>query len=441
VIALSPTALTFNAQQGAANPPNQTVALSNAGGGTFNWTASVTSGAWLTVTPPSGTGAATLTIAASSAGLNPGTYNGTVQVAVSGAGNTPQTLAVTFTVVQAAASAISLTPNSLQFTATAGSNPATQTFQVLNVYSTTLGWTAAASTQTGGNWLSVSPSSGVSPATLTVTVSSAALANGVYLGGITITALSSSNATNSPQVLPVSLAVSVSVPAIGQNGIVDGAGFASTISAGGIASLFGTNLAASTASAAAVPLPTILAGTQVLVNGVAAPLFYVSPKQINFQMPAETVGASVSVVVVSGGINSVSASVNIAAAGPGIFTVNSNGQGQAALLNQDNSVNSAQNPAAAGSVIQIFATGLGLTNPAIAAGQPGSSSPLDNTVSTPVVTIDGVSAVVGFSGLAPGFVGLYQVNVTVPAGTASGSATLQIQINGQSSNTATVAIK
>jgi adhesin/invasin len=229
---------------------------------------------------------------------------------------------------------------------------------------------------------------------------------------------------------------------IGQNGIVDGAAFASTLSGGGIASLFGMNLAASTSSAAAVPLPTILAATQVLVNGVPAPLFYVSPTQINFQMPPEPAGSNVSVVVTSGGINSLSATVSIAAAGPGIFTVNSNGQGQAAALNQDNSPNSSQNPAAAGSVIQIFATGLGATNPAIAAGQPGPSSPpLASTVSTPLVTINGNSAPVGFSGLAPGYVGLYQVNATVPAGTASGAASLQIQINGQSSNTVTVAIK
>jgi adhesin/invasin len=314
-----------------------------------------------------------------------------------------------------------------------------QTFQVLNSLSGALGWTATATTLVGSNWLSISPTSGVTPSTLTVSAASASLAKGIYLGNITITALTSANPINSPQSLLVALAVSA--PVIGQNGIVDGAGFASVISSGGIASLFGTNLAASTASAAAVPLPTTLGGTQVLVNGVPAPLFYVSPTQINFQMPPEPVGASMAVTVVSGGITSLQATVGIAAAGPGIFTVNSNGQGQGAVLNQDYSVNSAQNPAAAGSVIQIFASGLGLTNPPIAAGQPGSASPLDFTVNTPVVTIAGVPATVLFSGLAPTFVGLYQVNVQVPTGTASGPASLQIQINGQTSNSATVAIR
>jgi len=439
VIALNPPSLAFTAQQGGANPANQTVPLLNSGGGTLNWTASVTSGAWLTVSPGSGTGAATLTISTNIAGLNPGSYSGTIQVAATGASNTPQTVAVNLTVISAAASAISLTPNSLQFATTAGTSPATQSFQVLNNFAGALGWTATANTLVGSSWLSVSPTSGVSPSTLTVSIASASLAKGIYLGNITITALTSANAINSPQSLLVALAADA--PVIGQNGIVEGAGFSQVVSSGGIASLFGTNLAASTASATVVPLPSILANTQVLVNGVAAPLFYVSPTQINFQMPPEPVGAGVSVTVVSGGINSLQATVNIAPAGPGIFTSTSNGTGQGAVLNQDYSANSAQNPAAAGSVIQIFATGLGLTNPQLAAGQPGSASPLNMTVNTPVVIIDGVPGQVSFSGLAPGFVGLYQVNVQVPAGTPSGAATLQIQINGQTSNTATVAIR
>ncbi len=440
VISLNPLSLAFSAQQGGANPANQTVPLLNTGGGTLNWTASVTSGAWLTVSPASGTGPGTLTVGANVAGLAAGSYSGAIQVAAAGASNTPQTLAVTLTVIQASASAISLTPNSLQFIAAAGTSPATQSFQVLNSFPGALGWTAAAKTLVGSNWLSVSPTAGVAPSTLTVSVASASLAKGIYLGNITITALASANALNSPQSLLVALAVDA--PVIGQNGIVDGAGFSSMISPGGIASLFGTNLAAGTGSATVLPLPTTLANTQVLVNGVPAPLFYVSPTQINFQMPAETVGASVSVTVVSGAITSLQATVSIAAAGPGIFTNTSDGKGQGALLNQDFSPNSAQNPAAAGSVIQIFATGLGLTNPSVAAGQPGASSPpLNMTVNTPLVTIGGAAAPVLFSGLAPGFVGLYQVNAQVPQGTPSGSASLQIQINGQTSNSATVAIR
>src|SRR5205814_5351732 len=131
----------------------------------------------------------------------------------------------------------------------------------------------------------------------------------LYQGTITINATGSSNAANSPQTLPVIL--SVDAPLIGTNGIVNGASFSrdAIVSPGSIVSLFGVNLALATQSASALPLPTTLAGTQVLVGGTAAPLFYVSPTQINFQMPTEAVGASVSVIVVSAGIPSLTALV------------------------------------------------------------------------------------------------------------------------------------
>src|SRR5579871_1578842 len=418
-ISLSPGAVSFSANQGGASPASKTVSLSNAGGGTLNWSAAAVGGSWLSVTPASGTGPATLTISAVTSGLAAGNYTGSIQVTATGAGNTPQTIAVSFIVVQGASSAIALTPMSLQFVTATGTSPAAQTFQVQNSFSSTLGFTATATTLSGGNWLSVSPSSGASPATVTVTVNSNGLAKGVYQGAVTIAALASSNAINSPQTVQIALAVSA--PVIGQNGIVEGAGFATLVSSGGIESLFGQNLAMDTASATTLPLPKTLANTQVLVNNEPAPLFYVSPTQINFQMPAEPAGASVSVVVVSTNIVSLGETVNIAAAGPGIFTTNSSGSGQGAILNQDFSANSSTNPAPVGSVIQIFSSGLGLTNPSVPAGQAATSSPLSLTVAAPIVTVGGNNAVVGFSGLAPGFVGLYQVNVTVPAGTPSGA--------------------
>ena len=298
------------------------------------------------------------------------------------------------------------------------------------------------STVTGGNWLSVSPTTGVAPSTVTVTVSSATLAKGAYQGSLIIQASSGSNATNSPQIVQVALAIDA--PVAPANGIVNGASFSKDAvnSPGSIVSLFGTNLASGTASNAGLPLPTNLLGTQVLVSGkYFAPLFYVSPTQINFQMPTEAAGNPVSLVVISSGVTSLAAAVKMAPEIPGIFTATPGGTGQAAALNQDNSPNSAQNPAAAGSVIQIFATGLGVTNPAAATGQAGASSlPLNQTVSTPVVTIANQPATVSFSGLAPGFVGLYQVNAQVPAG-LSGNVSLQIQINEQSSNTATIAVR
>ncbi|MGH8245735.1 MAG: IPT/TIG domain-containing protein [Gammaproteobacteria bacterium] len=241
------------------------------------------------------------------------------------------------------------------------------------------------------------------------------------------------------------MTLAVGVPLVADKGIVNGASFSrdTVVSPGSLASLFGVNLAARAEAAVSVPLPTTLGGTQVLVNDMAAPLFFVSPTQINFQVPAEVAGTSMIVVVASGNDLSPPATTPVAPQGPGIFTAAASGAGQAAVLNQDGSANSAQNPAAAGSVLQIFATGLGATNPPAATGQPGALSPPFNvTVQQPIVLVGGSAADVEFSALAPGFVGLYQVNARIPAATAAGnSVTLQVQMGGRNSNLVTIAVR
>jgi len=446
-IALNPPSLTFNAAVGGTNPATQAVTITNSGGGTLTWTTSVTSGAWLSVSPgsgsTSGTAASPLTIGVNVSGLSAGTLTGSIQVAAAGASNTPQTVAVTLVLAASGATTIVLSPASLPFTAASGTNPATQTFQISNSTGTgSLGWTAVTSEVSGGTWLTVSPMTGVAPSTVTVSVSSASLAPGLYQGSVIVQASASSNATNPTLTLPVFLAVGA--PTISANGVVNGASFSTNavVSPGSIASLFGVNLAPSAINASTVPLPTTLMGTQVLVLGKPVPLFFVSPTQINFQMPAEATGSAVPVVVVWSGVTSSTATANLAPAVPGIFTTGSSGSGQAAALNQDNSANSAQNPAAAGSIVQIFATGLGATNPPAATGQPGGAAPNLNLTATPVVMIGGLPATVSFSGLAPGYIGLYQVNAQVPLGLSSSAATtLQIQINGQTSNTVTIAVR
>jgi uncharacterized protein (TIGR03437 family) len=120
----------------------------------------------------------------------------------------------------------------------------------------------------------------------------------------------------------------------------------------------------------------------------------------------------------------------LAPAAPGIFTANQDGTGQGAVLNENFSANSAQNPEARGATIQIFATGLGATNPPVPSGQPGATTPPFNlTTETPVVLIGNVAAQVSFSAMAPGFVGLYQVNAVIPTGIAPGNAvSLQIRL-------------
>ena len=443
-LVVTPSSLDFISSPGRGDPASQTLTIT-ALDGVLNWavTASTVSGGnWLSVTGTSGVTPHAFVVAVKTAGLAEGTYRGAVTVAAPDATNSPRIVNVTLTVGTPGTPAISLRPSSLVFAASSGRTPPSQTFEVQNTGTGVLGWTATVSTQSGGSWLAVSPTTAVAPSVLTVSVNPSRLSAGAYTGTITIGALPGVSASNSPQVLTVGLVVDA--PAVALGGVVNAASYApeAVVSPGSIASLFGTNLAKTTATAPSTPLPTILGGAQVLVNSVPAPLFYVSPTQINFQMPLVSADTNAEIVVVSDGVRGLPASVRTTSAAPGIFTAAGSGTGQAAALLEDFSLNSAQNPIAAGRVLQIFATGLGATNPVIAVGQPASASPLSVTVSAPVVLIGGNPAEVLFSGLAPGLVGANQINVRVPAGTPPGNTVpVQVQAAGRTSNTATIAVR
>ena len=342
---------------------------------------------------------------------------------------------------------LSVLPASFDLEAIAGAvDPLLEMVTIANTVSGTASWTARATTARattpgGLGWLSIFPKTGLTPATVTVSVDASGLAVGDHRGTVFIAPVLDPADT---ALIPVRVAVAESAPVIGEGGIVNGASFSgeATVSPGSIASLFGMNLAAGTETASGLPLPTMLAGTQVLVDDVPAPLFFVSPLQINFQVPFEATGSSVPMVVVSNGVPGPEVMVQVEAAAPGIFTAVPGGSGPGAILNEDFSPNSAENPAAVGSVVQIFATGLGATDPPLATGQTGASAPpLNLTAMVPVVMIGGAPAEVLFSGMAPGFVGLYQVNARVPAATPAGDEVpLEIEIGEGSSNTVTLAV-
>ncbi len=211
---------------------------------------------------------------------------------------------------------------------------------------------------------------------------------------------------------------------------------------GAIVSIFGNNLAPGTQAASTTPLPTSLAATSVSFNNVPAPLFFVSAGQINAQVPFGVSAGAVQVAVNRNGAVT-TGTVSMSGFSPGIFTVNQQGTGTGAILHAANfTAVTSTSPASAGEFIAIFLTGLGTVNPAVASGAVAPTiSPLAETPTRPTVTIAGVPAAVSFSGLAPGFVGLYQVNVQVPAGLPSGSQTLQLTMNGITANPVTVAVR
>jgi adhesin/invasin len=230
-------------------------------------------------------------------------------------------------------------------------------------------------------------------------------------------------------------------------GALNGAGFVvgAPLPEGGIASLFGSNLAAAINYASNIPLPNSLEDISVTVNGIPAPLFFVSPLQINVQIPwnalpsGSTTGTG-NIVVTAGTGVSQAFSAPLAATAPALLTTHS-GTGQAIAINPDGSLADSTHPAKPGEVLVLLANGLGPVTPAISDGvAPGAAE--RNTISTPTVLIGGVSAQVQFSGLSPQFVALNQINVQVPSGvTPSGAVPIQIKIGGvTTSNKVTIAV-
>ena len=142
----------------------------------------------------------------------------------------------------------------------------------------------------------------------------------------------------------------------------------------------------------------------------------------------------------NGNLPSASITLGIAPAAPGIFTLSQDGTGPGAVLHPDGSLVSVASPAAVDEVVAIFCTGLGSVTPAVESGQPAPLFPAATTLIPPQVTIGGELAEVVFSGLAPGFAGLYQVNARVPAGLAAGAQPLVIT-SGLSSSSVTLAVE
>jgi uncharacterized protein (TIGR03437 family) len=235
-------------------------------------------------------------------------------------------------------------------------------------------------------------------------------------------------------------------PSINPGGVVNAASYATTIAPGSIAASFGSYLLSSPAQPQATPLPTTLSGLFMQFGGATrAPLFYVSGSQVNFQVPWEVAGQSQAPLTVTvDGQTSAPQTANIAPFSPGIFAINGQGTGQGAILDASYHMVDASNAAIPGStVLQIFCTGLGAVTNQPQTGFPAPASPpLAETRTTPAVTVGGVSANVLFSGLAPGFVGEYQVNALVPATVLAGTAVpVVVSIGGATSNTVTIAVQ
>jgi uncharacterized protein (TIGR03437 family) len=242
------------------------------------------------------------------------------------------------------------------------------------------------------------------------------------------------------------------IPSLGLVTVVNAASFVpGPIAPGSIVSGFGSGLAATTGGAVSVPLPTKVADVTVNVGGTLAPLFFVSPQQINFQIPRLASG-TFPVQVFSAGKRVASGTVAVTVASPAIFTTNQQGTGQGAGINDDGHPNgdlpppgsddhSGSGPVKVGGVIQLFGTGGGRTNPDPPLGDAAPSS-APTIAGTPLAQVGGLAATVLYSGAAPGLVGVWQVNVRIPSTVRPGAnVPVILTLTGKTAPTVTIAVQ
>ncbi len=433
----TPATLAFNYQTGGATPAPQSFALAS-GNVQVSFTAT-SPGNWLQLSPQRGTTPGSVLVTANPAGLPAGTYGGTINVVAYGA-TSSAAVAVTLTIT--APPQLTIAPSQLFFAVPVGGPaPAPQTLTVTST-GAPLAFTAAA----GSIWLGVTPTSGTTPVTLTVSVNPASLSIGTYNGTINITQAGSAV----PQMILITLQVGSGGPTPTIAGVINAAsGAIGTVAPGMAISIFGTALGPQTGVGFAAPpeggtVATTLAGTEVLFDGAPAPVLFTLNGQVNALAPFELANKPNTVLqVVSNGVTSVGMTLPVVPAEPGLFTANGTGKGQGSILNQDYSINSASNPAAQGSAIMLFGTGGGLTDPPSTDGALNPMPPPFGKLTLGVTaTVGGQPATVLYAGPAPGLVsGIIQINVTLPSGTPSGNVPVVVQVGTASSQTVTVVVQ
>ncbi|HKE26253.1 MAG TPA: glycoside hydrolase family 44 protein [Bryobacteraceae bacterium] len=230
--------------------------------------------------------------------------------------------------------------------------------------------------------------------------------------------------------------------------VTNAASYASAIAPGQMVDVWGLGLGPATVANLTLDsngmVSTAVAGVRILFNGIPATLVFVSSKQCSAVVPYfGAIGATTDVQVEYQGVRSDPFQVSVSPTAPGLFTANASGSGQGSILNQDNTVNSAANPAVRGSTVILWATGEGLTDPPGVDGRPGADV-LPRPTAAVSVNIGGYPATVEYAGAAPGFMpGVLQINAQMSANVQPGNAVpVQITIGGASSQgSVTVAVR
>jgi len=437
MLTATPQSLNFSLPAGSPSPSTQSVQLN----GTPNLAYTTSSDApWLTASPSNGTIPGALNISANAAGMVPGNYLGTITVASGGA---ITNITVSLNVTNAAT--LVLTPTTLSFQFTPGSAvPPAQTITV-NSTAGPIPFTALSTTSIGGNWLSVTANSTVTPATLTVNVVPAGLAAGTYRGLITV----SSGASADFRTAQVTLLVTAPAGPSIRTALHGATRELSAVAPGMILSLQGRALGPAVGIPGTITpagaVETTLNGFRVLFDDVPAPILYSVEGRMDVVAPYSIAGRrNTRVQVENAGIRSEILDLVVSPdAAPGIYSLDNTGRGQASALNENGTVNGPANPISQTGALVFYATGEGQTLPA---GQDGRIISTDIRVpALPVaVNIGGVPVEVLYAGSAPGQVsGVMQVNVRLNADVPRGPAVpLELRIGPAPSQTGlTVAIQ
>ena len=458
-----PTGLVFIGTAGGPNPNAQSVTLTNVAGLASSYTSSKSAGAgasWITLSsatgsaPPSAT--TRITAQANTTGLSAGVRQGTFTLQFGDGSLRTVDVALVLRAGPAANSA------KIHSTTTVGCAPA----RLIPIF-TSLGsdfnipasWPSAlemivvddcGEPLTAGS-VATTFSNGDPVLALT------ALREGNWGGtwtprsagsaGVTLTAQSRNTTGNLQGSVRMAgaLRTNPNVPVISSNGVVSSASYAAQapLAPGSLIAIFGSYLADGQASAQSLPLPTVLGQTQVLMDAQELPLVFVSEGQINAMLPYDiAVNTRHQLIVRRGSSYTTPEPVTLAPAEPAVFTRDQSGKGPGIVIDSRYQFVDASNPAAAGDVVVIYTTGLGEVTPKVAAGMPAPVDSLRPTASPVTVTMGGVSAPqVLFAGLAPGFTGLYQINVVIPVGVAAGAVPVVISVGDRPGPPVTIAIR
>jgi uncharacterized protein (TIGR03437 family) len=478
---VQPSGLIFVGDAGGADPPAQTLSVTNPSPNALTFlttvfanSASGGGSSWAAASPSNGsvsaTQAATVSVQPSLQGLMPGTYIGDLAltfIASAASSAAPQVLHVEILLVvrpggSSSAARAPLDPHAWPRPKASGCTPA----QLLPVF-TLLGggFTASAGWPTAIEVTVVDDCGNpLDSGSVTVTFSSGdpplaleSLHDGHWTATWNATHVSSTVTitAQAQEVKPAltgmasiggTLQPNAAAPAVSTGGVVSAANFAQhqPLAPGAFAAIFGSNLSQGLIGSKQLPLSLQLGGTSVLLAGEELPLLFASGAQVNVVVPYNVpVNSTQQLIVQQGSAISMPQSVVIAPAQPAVFTQNGVGTG-AALINlykADGTPLPDNSPVTGGDVMVIYCSGLGAVKPAVAAGSQTPAAPLSYAVNPVTVTIGQKQGKVLFAGLTPLYAQLYQVNVEIPSGLPSGNAVLTVSAGGQQSAPVSIAVQ